>query len=209
MSSPIRVGIIGLGSVTGSNLPGLWGSTAHLPFLMASPNYQVTAVCNSSVQSARTSIDAHHLGPGVKAYANAEDLADDPDVDMIVITVKVATHYALAKPALLAGKDVFVEWPLCATTAEAEELTKIAAEKGVKTIVGLQARAWPLLLKVKELVDSGRIGKVLSSTVVGTFVIIPTPVWAAGAEYYLDLNSGGNNFTIFFGHCKFLPPLGF
>lgn len=96
-----------------------------------------------------------------------------------------------------------MEWPLGASTAVAEELTKLAEEKGVKTIVGLQARASPLVVKIKELVDSGKIGKVLSSTVIGSFSGLPTSFWMQGGEYYLDIKSGGNNFTIFFGHCMF------
>lgn len=51
-------------------------------------------------------------------------------------------------PALHAGKDVFVEWPLGASLAEAEEVTSLAKEKGVKTYVGLQARVQSAMLKV-------------------------------------------------------------
>lgn len=183
--------------------PGLWAAKAHLPYLIASTHYQITAVSNSSIPSAQASIDFHHLGPDVKAYGSPEDLANDPHVDLIIVTVRVEKHYALTKPALLAGKDVFVEWPLGASTAEAEELTKLAEEKGAKTIVGLQARASPLVVKIKDLVDSGKIGKVLSSVVVGSFSGLPSSVWLQGGEYYLDIKSGGNNLTIYFGHCMF------
>ena len=68
-------------------------------------------------------------------------------------------------------------------------------------MVGLQARANPLLLKAKQLVDDGKIGKVMSSTVVG-YIALPLDMSPADAAYYLDMNSGGNNFTIHFGHCK-------
>lgn len=202
MASPIRVGIIGLGKGKGDLVPGLWAAKAHLPYLLASPHYKITAVSNSTTASAQASIDYHNLGPSVKAYGSPTDLAADPNVDLIVVSVRVASHYALTKPAIKAGKDVFVEWPLGATTAEAVELTKLAEEKGVKTIVGLQARASPLVVKIKSLIDEGKIGKVLSSTVVGIFSGLPTSIWIEGAEYYLDLNSGGNALTIFFGHCK-------
>jgi predicted dehydrogenase len=202
MSFPIRIGIIGLGRGSGDLVPGIWAARAHLPYLLASPNYKVVAVSNSSVQSAQASIDFHQLGAEVKAYGSAEDIANDPDVDMVVVSVRVGMHYALTKPALLAGKDVFVEWPLGASTAEAKELTQLAEAKGVRNVVGLQARASPAVVKVKELIQEGRIGKVLSSTVVALFSGIPTGMWPAGAEYYLDMDSGGNAFVIFFGHCK-------
>ena len=58
----------------------------------------------------------------------------------------------LAKPALDAGKMVFVEWPLAATMTQNEELVTLAKSKNAKTIVGLQARADPLVLKLKQLV---------------------------------------------------------
>ncbi|KUJ24334.1 putative oxidoreductase [Mollisia scopiformis] len=199
-SQPIRIGLIGLGRQTGHNVPGLWAMMAHLPFLLSSPKYQITAVANSTTASAQAAIDHHNLGPNVKAYGNPTDLAQDPNVDMVVVSVKVGAHYALSKPALLAGKSLFVEWPLGASLSEAQELATLAATHGSKTVVGVQARASPLVLKIKELVTSGKIGKVLSSTVISSFGGLPAAQWPQGAEYYLDMNSGGNQFTIFFGH---------
>jgi predicted dehydrogenase len=205
MSPATHVGLIGLGQGTGGLVTGgLWAVKAHLPYLLASPKYEVVAVANSSVASAQSAID---LGPKVTAYGSPEDLAKDPNVDLVVVSVKVFKHYALTKPALLAGKDVFVEWPLGANTKEAEDLTKLATSKGVKTIVGLQARASPLVVKVKEIVGSGQIGKILSSTVVGSISGLPYDSCPAGLKYYLDKDSGGNPFTIVFGHCK--PILAF
>jgi predicted dehydrogenase len=115
------------------------------------------------------------------------DRADYPDVDFVV-SVKVAMHYKLIKRALLAGKDAIVEWPLDATTAEAEELTEIAIAKGLKTFVGCQARADPLVAKVMELVQGGRIGKVLSSTGIAALVGLPKK-WPVDASYNQDMNS--------------------
>jgi predicted dehydrogenase len=54
-----------------------------------------------------------------------------------VISVNVQSHYALAKPALQAGKDVFMEWPVGINLEEAEELARIARDKGVKAMVSL------------------------------------------------------------------------
>lgn len=201
MPSPIRVGILGLGRGTGALVPGLWAAQAHVPYLNASPSFTIVAIANSTVASARAAIEHHKLGPDVAAYGSAEDLAHDANVDMVVVSVRVGKHYALTKPALLAGKDVFVEWPLGANVAEARDLSEIARQKGVRTVVGVQARASPVVVKVKELIASGKIGRVVSSTVVSTFGRLPTGKWPAGAEYYLDMNSGGNCFAIFFAHC--------
>ena len=200
--NPIRVGLIGLSTSGSPGKPGAWGILAHLPSLVNSPHYKLVALANSSVESAKASIAAHELGPEVKAYGSAEDLSKDRDVDLVVVSVNVGKHYDLTKPALLAKKDVFVEWPLGATTSEAEDLTTLAHQSGVKTVVGTQARADPLVSKVKELAESGRIGKVISSTVVGQFGGLRSDQWPQSAEYYLDIKSGGNPLTIYFGHCK-------
>ncbi|TVY90117.1 Galactose/lactose metabolism regulatory protein [Lachnellula willkommii] len=199
-SSPIRVGIIGLGISESDLTPGLWAAKAHLPYLQASSAFRITAVANSSVKSAQTSIDHHKLGSDVKAYGSPSDIAADPNVDFIVVSVRVGKHYALTKPALLAGKDIFVEWPLAATLSQAEELTALAKEKGVKNIVGVQARVSPLVIKLRSILKNNDIGTILSSTVNATFSGIPHDMFPNGAEYYLDINSGGNAFYITFGH---------
>lgn len=54
-----------------------------------------------------------------------------------MVSVNIRSHYALAKPALQAGKDVFMEWPVGVDLREAEELTQMARDKSVKTIVSL------------------------------------------------------------------------
>lgn len=202
--SLIRIGFIGLGTSVDALSPGAWGSLAHLPSILASPRYRITAICNSSVSSAQASIDFHKLSSETKAYGSPRDLASDPDVDLIVCSVRLSKHYDLVKPALLAGKDVFVEWSLAATTAQAEELAEIAKSKKVNTFVGCQARADPLVIKIKEMIENKVIGDVLSSVVTGCFAGLPNP-WPASAAYYQDLDSGGNAFYIYHGHCKHVP----
>lgn len=202
--APIRVGILGLSDAKSFWVPGAWGVFAHLPSLQALSNYEIVAVSNSTVESARRSIAANNLPASTKAYGSPADLASDPDVDLVVVSVRVAKHFDLTKAALLGKKDVYVEWPLGASIAEAEELTKLARENGVRGIVGLQARADRLLLKLKEILAGGQIGQVISSTVTASTSNIPTDQWMEGLDYYLDLASGGNEYYILFGHCEFL-----
>jgi predicted dehydrogenase len=83
----------------------------------------------------------------------------------VVVSVKTPEHYRLAKPALEAKKDVFVEWPLGANLKQAEELTGLAKAQGVKNIIGLQARQEPTILKAKEMVAAGKLGDILGTTV--------------------------------------------
>ncbi|KAI1171398.1 oxidoreductase [Nemania sp. FL0916] len=206
--APTRVGIVGLkpkpdgvSDEMMNQLPGFWAARAHLPAFRAMPHeYEVVAVCNSSIESATKAIETYGLGESVKAYADPNDLANDGDVDLVVISVRVGKHSMLAKPAILEKKDVFVEWPLGATLSEAEELTKMAEAAGVRTSVGVQTRADPLVVKIKEIIESGKIGKVNNSSALIGSSLLPSATWIEGAEYYIDWKSGGNEFTIWLGH---------
>ncbi|KAK7217063.1 hypothetical protein V2G26_005066 [Clonostachys chloroleuca] len=197
----IRVGLVGLTSIKPDGLgPHAWAVFALLPVFLHSPDYELVALCNSSLESARRAIEAHGLPSSVKAYGNPEDLAKDPDVDLIVISVRVGKHFEIAKPALLEGKKVFVEWPLGASTEEAETLTALAREKNIKTIVGVQARADPLLLKVREIIQSGKLGRITSAHALGSTSSLPSHFWFNGMDYYQDIKSGGNLYHINFAH---------
>ncbi|ETS73286.1 hypothetical protein PFICI_14891 [Pestalotiopsis fici W106-1] len=196
----IRVGLIGLSTNTQPMTAGTWGITAHLRPIQALADYEIVAVANSTVASAKRSIEHHGLPAETKAYGSPDEIAADPDVDLVVVSVNVAKHFYLAKPALEKGKDIFVEWPLGASIAEAEELTRLATANNVRTIVGLQARADPAILKLKEVLASNKIGRIVSSVFTASTATVPVDMWPHGAEYYLDFKSGGNEFTIFFGH---------
>jgi predicted dehydrogenase len=201
--TPIRVGIIGLTSATGDPTasPGDgWAASAHLPYLLASPQYEIVALCNSSVNSAKIAVKRHNLPSTTKTYGSAKDLANDPDVDLIVCCVRVDRHYELIKPALEKGKAVFVEWPLGANLKEAEELAAIAEKSGSKTIVGLQGRMSPQVWKVKELIKDGKIGNVLSSTITADAGGLGGPTEPPGIDYLAKKAVGGNILTILFGH---------
>ncbi|PQE18139.1 oxidoreductase family protein [Rutstroemia sp. NJR-2017a BBW] len=197
--SVIRVGIIGVGATTEGG-PGAWGATAHLPALLASPRYKVVAIANSSVESAKASIKYHNLDSSIRTYGSIDDIAQDPEIDIAVVSILVSKHYAIAKQLILAGKDVYLEWPLGANTAENEELADLAKTHNVKTIVGSQGRANTLTVKVKEFVDSGKLGTIVSSTVSGSFFGLGSHSFPARASYYMSKDSGGDSLSIFVGH---------
>ncbi|KAI9819603.1 MAG: transcription regulator gal80 [Pycnora praestabilis] len=193
--APIRVGFIGLSTNSSSG----WGANGHFPCLSASPHYEITALCNSSLDAAKSAIREYKLPSTTKAYDNPSSLAADPNVDLVVCSVRVDRHYDLIKPAVLAGKDCFVEWPLGANLKQAEELETLAKEKGIKTVVGLQGRRSPIGAVVQKLIEEGKIGKVLSSTVLA----YGTNLGGRESEslrYFLDKNVGGNMVTITFAH---------
>jgi predicted dehydrogenase len=115
-------------------------------------------------------------------------------------TARVDRHLPTIGPSLKAGKNVYVEWPLGKDSAEARELARLKNESGVKiATVGLQARQASIIKKLKELVDGGRVGKVLSSTYTAQSTQVGEGV-IEGSEYLGFTESGGNWVTIRFGH---------
>ena len=143
--APTRLGVIGL-----SASPTAWATAAHVGPLRSSPlsdDYTITALATSSPKTAIAAAEFHKI-PSDKAYCSAEDIANDPDVDMVVVSVKLPLHKELITPALNAKKDVCVEWPLGNGLRQAEELAALAKKQGVKTVVCLQARTLPIVLKV-------------------------------------------------------------
>lgn len=200
--APIRVGIIGLTTVTPSGqgyTPGSWG-LVHLAALSSSPHYKIVALCNSTAEKARKSIEHHKLDPATKAYGSAEELAQDPDVDLVVVSVHVDKHYSLVKPALVNKKNVFVEFPLSASYPEVEELVKLVQQGNVKSIVGAQARGNPAFVKVRELVTSKAIGDVTSTSWVSNFTLSTWDGLLESLKDFTTLDGGPNRLNIALGH---------
>lgn len=97
--------------------------------------------------------------PSVRLFNNVSDLLAS-DVDAVLIATPIATHYELAKRALLAGKHVFVEKPLAGTSAQAHELTAMAHALNRTLMAGHTFVYSPPVVKVKELIDSGVLGQI-------------------------------------------------
>ena len=85
----------------------------------------------------------------------------DPRIAAVVLATPAEQHHGMAKQALLAGKDVFVEKPLALRVADAEELCALAAENHRILMVGHILEYHPAILKLKELVDAGELGELL------------------------------------------------
>lgn len=197
--APIRIGIIGLSSSAATS----WASNAHLPYLLSpggQSKYQIVALCNSSVDAAKRAIAHYKLPAETRAFGSPADIAADPDVQLVVCVTRVDKHYETIKPSIVAGKDVFVEWPLADNIERIRELAALAKEKNVQTTVGLQGRVAPPYLKIKEILESGQIGKVLSSELKAYGGTISRDVIPTGLKYFTERKVGGNPFTIGFGH---------
>ncbi|KAK5057891.1 hypothetical protein LTR84_011892 [Exophiala bonariae] len=196
--APIKVGFIGASAGSGLFVRS-WAAKAHIPYLVQTPNYTITAMQNSSQASAERAIQDHKIPGEIATYGDPESLAADPNVDLVAVSVKVPLHSRLLRPALEAGKDVFVEWPLAANLKEAEELTALAKSKSVKTIVGLQARQDSSIRKAREMVQSGELGQIISTTMKGAGGIFNASL-GTSYEYLLPIENGANMVTIPAGH---------
>jgi predicted dehydrogenase len=99
--------------------------------------------------------------PGARTVADARDVAAAADVQAAVIAASAVSHYPLAKLLLEAGKDVYVEKPLTLRVDHAEELVRLAAERGRILMVGHLLLYHPAVQHLKRLVDEGTLGEVL------------------------------------------------
>jgi predicted dehydrogenase len=187
--SPLGVGIIGVSPDRG------WAATAHIPALRALPNYEIRALSAHSTESARAVGGAF----GVSAvFADHEQMVTQPHIDLVAVTVKVPHHRELVAAALAAGKAVYCEWPLGRDIDDARAMAALAAEQGVRTVVGLQARQAPPIEFAQELLSDGYVGEVLSTTMVG--LSGPGDVVVQPNAYMLDKTNGANALTIAVGH---------
>jgi UDP-2-acetamido-3-amino-2,3-dideoxy-glucuronate N-acetyltransferase len=97
---------------------------------------------------------------GLRTTARFDDLLEDRKIKAVALAVPAAEHYALARKAIKAGKDVFVEKPLALHVPEAEELVELAARHKRVLMVGHILEYHPAIRKLKELVDAGELGEV-------------------------------------------------
>jgi len=96
---------------------------------------------------------------GVNGTASFVDVLNDPEIKGIAISTPAETHANLAREAILAGKDVYVEKPLCLSEKEGAELNELARANGRILMVGHLLWYHPVVLKLKELVNSGKLGR--------------------------------------------------
>jgi predicted dehydrogenase len=187
--STLGVGVIGVSPVRG------WAATAHIPALRALPNYEIRALSARSMESARAAGEAF----GVSAvFSDHEQLVNQPDIDVVAVTVKVPDHRELVSAALAARKAVYCEWPLGRDLDDARAMAALAAERGVGTVVGLQARQAPAIEFVQELLSDGYVGEVLSTTMIG--LSVTGDVLVQPNAYMLDKANGANALTVAAGH---------
>ena len=151
MTKKIRVGIIGTG----------WIADSHIISYLACPDVEIVAGADIVPGKAEAFFKKHNV-EGVKCYgAHTEMLADkDLKLDAVSICTYNKTHAECAIDSLNAGLHVMLEKPMCVTTEEAVEIMRAEKKSGKVLTIGFQPRLDPNMQKIKEIVDSGALGKI-------------------------------------------------
>ena len=171
----IKVGLIGCGFMGGMHA-ACYAALENL-------GVKVTAVADS-----RKDFAEKLMKDGTAYYTTGMELIENADVDVIDICLPTDLHCDHAVAAMKAGKNVFVEKPICIKEDEMELLLKTEAETGVKVQVGQVIRQWAEYVWLKGVVDSGIYGKVLS----GEFTRMSArPEWASDNWLHTIERSGG------------------
>ena len=98
--------------------------------------------------------------PGCRTHASYAEVLGDNTLSGVALATPAETHANLVREALLAGKDVFVEKPLCLSVPTGQELITLAREQGRLLMVGHLLWYHPAILKLKELIDAGELGRI-------------------------------------------------
>jgi UDP-2-acetamido-3-amino-2,3-dideoxy-glucuronate N-acetyltransferase len=112
-------------------------------------------VCDTRAEA----LEEAHAAFGVQTCYAPEALLSNPDIQAVAIAAPAVQHYELAKACLLAGKDVYVEKPLALRVEEGQELVNIAEARGRILMVGHILQYHPAILKLKELIRAGELGR--------------------------------------------------
>jgi scyllo-inositol 2-dehydrogenase (NADP+) len=149
MKNILNTGLIGFGNS---------GQTFFAPFIAADPGFNLAKISTSDNSRAEL---AESIYPNAEIVGSADDIINDPSIDLVLVGTPNTSHFDLAQKALLAGKHVLVEKPFTVTSAEADELIALAKKQNRVLSVHHNRRF-----------DSGHntVKKVLASGILGTVV---------------------------------------
>src|SRR3990167_6103161 len=114
------------------------------------------AVCDENEETVKKQQNTYKIG---HAFTDFEKLLSETDCDGIAIATPAATHFTIAKKALLAGKDIFVEKPLSINIRAAQELIHLAKNHRRILMVDHILQYHPAIVKLKQLIEDGALGK--------------------------------------------------
>ena len=161
-TEPIGVGLAGY---------GLGGSVFHAPLIQAAPGLRLHAVATSRAGQ------VHRELPGVRVVASAEQLLEDPAVELVVVAAPNAVHHRLAAAALRAGRHVVVDKPFTLSVAEADELIALAGAADRRLSVFHNRRWDGDFLTVRRCLEADLLGEVSSFVSLRPLPPVPKGGW--------------------------------
>ena len=135
---------------------GYWGQNLLRTF-SSDPGFDVVAVSDIR-ESAREK--ARRARAAIRVYEDARELINDPNIEAVAIATPAATHFSLARLAILRDKHVLVEKPMCASLAEAKELVALAAEYGTTLMVDHTYLFHGVVQKLRQLRRKDALGTI-------------------------------------------------
>jgi predicted dehydrogenase len=171
-----RIGIVGIGNISGIYLKNLHG--------MFGKRVKVTAVTDLVPERAAKA----NADYGVPHIRKTGDLINSPDVDIILNITEPYNHYGVSLAAVQAGKHIYTEKPVCAMRDEAQEVLKIAAEKKLRVGNAPDTFLGAGIQTCRKLLDDGWIGKPVAAT--AFMVGRGHENWHPGPEFYYKKGGG-------------------
>jgi predicted dehydrogenase len=149
--SQVGIGVVGAGSI------GIRGALAHRSHDDVQDRVFLAAVCDPVPGRAAAAAEQFDVA---RAYEHYEDLLEDTAVDAVTLCSPIGLHYEQGLQAIEAGKHVHFNKTMATTAAEATDLIDRAAAAGVKLVASPGEMLRPLNRAVRELVESGGLGKI-------------------------------------------------
>ncbi len=147
--SPLRVAVIGTGAI---------GQRRHIPEALANPDCKLVAVCDANAARVKEVAES----AGCKAYTDYKEMLENEKLDAVVVCGPNTLHAQQSIDALKAGLHVLCEKPMAATRDEAQAMIAAAEKAGKNLMIGHNQRLMAPHVRAKEILDSGKLGKVLS-----------------------------------------------
>ncbi len=147
---PLRVGIIS----------AAWGVHAHLPAWRSLDGIEVTAICTSRPETARAASEKTGIP---RAFHDFRELAADPDIDIVDCGTRPVLRHAMVMAALVNGKHVYNGIPFAKDLADALDMERAWRKAGTVAAVDAFMQEVPALVRLRELVQEGAIGKVFGA----------------------------------------------
>jgi predicted dehydrogenase len=146
MREQLRVGLAGCGAIA---------QQVHLPLLRARQDVQLVAVADHDSTAVR---DVTSRFPDVRPYTSLTDMLTAVDLDAVIVALPTAEHAAAACEVFTAGIHAYIEKPLATSLAEAEAVQQTWRRSSSVGMVGFNCRANPLMVRLRDLMRSGRAG---------------------------------------------------